>query len=359
MIPSSSALLAWYDHNRRVLPWRALPGQAADPYHVWISEIMLQQTTVTAVVPYYHAFLARFPTVERLAAAPLDDVLAAWAGLGYYSRARNLHRCAGEIVQRGGFPRDVEGLQALPGIGPYTASAIAAIAFGMPVVPVDGNVERIVARVFAIEEPLPGARRKLGREALRLNGETEARNRPSDFAQALFDLGATVCVPRTPQCLLCPWVVSCAAHKAGIQVLLPAKTPKAARPERHGVHFLLVDEAGQIVLRRRPDKGLLGGTIELPGTPWQDAPWPLPEAFELAPGGSRHPWRVAGTVRHVFSHFALMVTVCVARVRTMPNLLPEEGFVVPAVQAEGLALSSLMRKCLGTGLEALGNEPAA
>nr|WP_194299992.1 A/G-specific adenine glycosylase [Acetobacter musti] len=364
---SSSALLNWYDRNRRSLPWRASPGDLADPYHVWISEIMLQQTTVRAVIPYYLRFLERFPTLSSLAGAPVDDVLVLWAGLGYYSRARNLHRCAQVLVENGGFPRDVEGLKALPGIGAYTAAAIAAIAFGIPVVPVDGNVERVTARVFAVEAPLPGARKILAERAATLNMGRAARNRPSDFAQALFDLGAGICTPRSPACVLCPWQDGCAGRKAGIQALLPYRAPKADRPARYGVHFLLTDDTGRILMRRRPSTGLLGGTVELPGTDWRSAPWPPGDALPYAPFAERAGeseragenvrcirWESAGSVKHVFTHFSLSVAVQVARLSTMPNPDGSDGFLVRTDEMQKNALSSLMKKCVQTGLEFLG-----
>ncbi len=213
------------------MPWRALPGQVADPYAVWLSEIMLQQTTVTTVMPYYERFLKCYPTVQVLAAAPQQEVLALWAGLGYYSRARNLHACAQKLAQLGGFPSDVEGLQALPGIGAYTARAIAAIAFGVPVVPVDGNVERITSRLHAIEEPLPAARRQLDRLATLLNDDPQAREAPSDFAQALFDLGAGLCTPRRPSCLMCPWRATCKAYATGAPQRFPVR--RRARQSRN------------------------------------------------------------------------------------------------------------------------------
>src|SRR6201994_3763466 len=209
-IPPAELLLHWYDRHRRRLPWRAEPGEVPDPYRVWLSEIMLQQTTVTAVIPYYDRFTTRFPSVKALAEAPLDAVLSAWAGLGYYARARNLHACAQAVVERGGFPADLAGLQALPGIGGYTAAAIGAIAFGLPAVPVDGNVERVVSRVFAIEDALPAAKPVFRAAAARLGDDPAARARPSDFAQALFDLGAGVCTPAAPGCAVCPWMAGCA-----------------------------------------------------------------------------------------------------------------------------------------------------
>src|SRR5580700_6660885 len=242
--PAGARLLAWYDTNRRTLPWRAMSGEAPDPFRVWLSEIMLQQTTVVAVASYYRAFLGRWPTVDALAAAPLDDVLAAWAGLGYYARARNLHACASAVVAAGGFPRDLAGLRALPGIGEYTAAAVGAIAFGLPTVPVDGNVERVVARLFAVEAELPKAKPLLRELASRLGVDAAARDRPSDFAQALFDLGATICTPGRPACALCPWMACCAGRLAGKAAELPRRAAVRERPLRHGVHFWLTDAAG-------------------------------------------------------------------------------------------------------------------
>nr|WP_240775355.1 hypothetical protein [Neokomagataea tanensis] len=205
MTLNASELLRWYDTHRRTLPWRGSDAERPSPYAVWLSEIMLQQTTVQAVIPYFERFLTDYPTVQALASAPLEDVLQRWAGLGYYARARNLHACAQKIAARGSFPETVEELQALPGIGAYTARAVAAIAFGVPVIPVDGNVERVTARLFAVEDPIPGARPQLHRQAATLNHDPIAQKRPSDFAQALFDLGSSICTPRNPTCLPCPW----------------------------------------------------------------------------------------------------------------------------------------------------------
>ena len=301
---------------------------------------MLQQTTVTAVIPYYERFVSRFPTVEALAAAPLDAVLSAWAGLGYYARARNLHTCAQTVVGLGGFPADLAGLQALPGIGAYTAAAIAAIAFGMPAVPVDGNVERVAARVFAVEAPLPGAKPALRHAAARLGLDVAARARPSDFAQALFDLGAGVCTPAAPGCAVCPWIGACAARRMGIQASLPRKTPKKARPVRYGVHFWLTDEQGQVLLRTRPHNGLLGGMTELPGTAWRDEPWTAAEAVAFAPMPLE--WRAVGQVRHGFTHFELIIDVLAGRV----PVIEAEGFVRPMDALEEAALPSVMWKCV-------------
>ncbi len=340
----ATLLLAWYDRNRRRLPWRALPGETADPYRVWLSEIMLQQTTVTAVVPYYETFLTRFPTVAALAAADEAEVMRAWAGLGYYARARNLHACARAVGASGGFPSDIEGLRALPGIGPYTAAAIRAIAFDRPAVPVDGNVERVVARLCAITEPLPAAKKAIQDAAGRLGADPAARSRPSDFAQALFDLGATICTPTAPACVLCPWQGDCEARRQGIAAELPRKSPKPARPLRHGAHFFLRDAAGNVLLRRRPPKGLLGGMTELPGTPWRAAPWPEPEAQLAAPMPAA--WRRLGQVRHGLTHFELHLDVYAA---TVPAIRAE-GFLCPAAQLAAEALPSVMRKCVRLAL---------
>jgi A/G-specific adenine glycosylase len=334
------SLLNWYDRHRRRMPWRALPGEAADPYRVWLSEIMLQQTTVTAVVPYFTRFVARFPTVTALAAADEGDVMAAWAGLGYYARARNLHACAKAVAAAGGaFPDSVEGLRALPGIGPYTANAVAAIAFGRPLVPVDGNVERIAARLFAIETPLPAGKPEIAQAAATLNADAAARARASDFCQALFDLGATICTPR-PACGICPWADGCKARLAGVAAVLPRRVAKAARPVRHGAHFFLRDAAGQVLLRRRPPNGLLGGMTELPGTPWRDTPFAAHEAALAAPMPAS--WQRAGKVRHVFTHFELFLDVYAATVLA----IEADGFLRPACVLPDEALPSVMQKCV-------------
>ena len=298
---------------------------------------MLQQTTVAAVIPYYENFLAKFPDVQALAAAPEQAVLAAWAGLGYYARARNLHACA-RAVAAGGFPRDINGLLALPGIGAYTAAAIGAIAFGLPVVPVDGNVERVVARVFAVETPLPAARALILQGAARLGDDPAARARPSDFAQALFDLGARLCNAR-PACALCPWMEPCAARELGVAAELPRKAAKSVRPVRFGVHFWLTDETGRVLLRRRPRTGLLGGMTELPGTAWRAEEWGI-EALQEAPMAAR--WMPIGDIRHVFTHLELRISLYAAQV---PAILAE-GYLQNASQLAGEALPSVMRKCV-------------
>ena len=301
---------------------------------------MLQQTTVTAVIPYYEKFLTRFPTVAALAAAPVEDVMAAWAGLGYYARARNLHACAKAVVARGGFPADVDGLRALPGIGPYTATAIAAIAFGVPGIPIDGNVDRVLARVFAVTDPLPGSKPAIREAAAKLEAGRDVRARPSDFAQALFDLGATICTPAKPACGLCPWRPACAAHAQGIAAELPRKSVKPDRPHRHGVHFWLTDTAGNVLLRRRAPEGLLGGMTELPGTPWRDTAWPIAEALAHAPMPAD--WREVGKIRHGFTHFTLDIFILAA---TVPRI-QADGFLRPVAALADEALPSVMRKCV-------------
>jgi A/G-specific adenine glycosylase len=301
---------------------------------------MLQQTTVTAVIPYYERFVSRFPTVQALAAAPLDTVLSAWAGLGYYARARNLHACAQAVAALGGFPADLSRLQALPGIGAYTAAAIGAIAFGIPAVPVDGNVERVVSRLFAIEQPMPAAKPAIRNAAAGLGADPPAQARPSDFAQALFDLGASICTPAAPGCAVCPWIAPCAARRLGIQALLPRKSPKKDRPIRYGVHFWLTDDSGSVLLRTRPTKGLLGGMTELPGTLWRATPWSTTEALTVAP--MQLDWRGAGQVRHGFTHFELILDVLAAHV----PVIEAEGFAHPLDMLDEAALPSVMRKCV-------------
>src|SRR5579864_580977 len=268
-------LLAWYDRHRRVLPWRPRAGQRADPYAVWLSEIMLQQTTVKAVGPYFQKFLARWPNVTALGRASLDDVLRMWAGLGYYSRARNLHACAVTLLREHGgvFPDTEEGLRRLPGIGPYTAAAIAAIAFDRRTMPVDGNIERVVSRLFAVEQPLPQAKPLIKELAATLLGESAAgdgQSRAGDSAQALMDLGSSICTPKKPTCALCPLDEGCAARARGSQETFPRKAPKKSGELRRGAAFV-VRRGDEVLLRRRPEKGLLGGMMEVPGSNWAAA----------------------------------------------------------------------------------------
>ncbi len=295
---------------------------------------MLQQTTVGAVIPYFERFLTRFPTVVALAAADEAAVMQAWAGLGYYARARNLHRCARLVADAGGFPADAAGLRALPGIGPYTATAIGAIAFDVPGIPIDGNVERVLSRLDAVITPLPQAKPAIAAIAAELARQPAAVARPSDTAQALFDLGATICTPAAPGCALCPWLGACAGQRQGIAAGLPRKQKKAARPVRHGAVFHLADGHGRLLLRRRPPNGLLGGMSELPGTEWRAAPWSETEALAAAP--ATVDWARAGEVRHVFTHFELRLDVFAA----------EADRTTGMTLAGDAALPSVMRKCI-------------
>jgi A/G-specific adenine glycosylase len=339
-IAPADLLLRWYDRHRRRLPWRAEPGEPPDPYRVWLSEIMLQQTTVTAVIPYYERFVSRFPSVQALAEAPLDHVLSAWAGLGYYARARNLHACAQVVATQGGFVADLDALRALPGIGAYTAAAIGAIAFGIPAVPVDGNVERVISRVFAIDQPMPAAKPAIRLAAVHVGLDPAAQARPSDFAQALFDLGASLCSPVAPACALCPWSACCEARRLGIAAELPRRAPKKLRPVRYGVHFWLTDDTGSVLLRRRPAKGLLGGMTELPGSDWRNTPWTATEALALVPVTAD--WRPAGQVRHGFTHFELIIDLLAAHVPRITG----GGFSHRLAALDDAALPSVMRKCV-------------
>jgi A/G-specific adenine glycosylase len=339
VLPAASLLLDWYDRHRRTLPWREA---TRDPYRIWLSEVMLQQTTVAAVGPRWLRFLARFPDVATLAAAPWADVAEEWAGLGYYARARNLHACAQAVMARGGFPTTEAGLRELPGIGAYTAAAVAAIAFGREVVPLDGNVERVTARLAAIEDPLPGARPRLNRLAQQWMEQPVARARPGDFVQALFDLGATICVPRNPACAICPWLQGCEGQRSGIAPTLPRKAAKKARPLKRGVHFLLLDDAGRLLLRRRPPTGLLGGMLELPGTPWRETPWTEAEIPPFAPLPGL-PWRALdGEAKHGFTHFELHMALRVATTRV--GDAPSGEWLTP--QAARAALPGTMQKLL-------------
>jgi A/G-specific adenine glycosylase len=334
----AATLLAWYDRNARALPWRIPPGGTRpDPYRVWLSEVMLQQTTVAAVRPHFDTFVTRWPTVHALAAAPDSEVMAAWAGLGYYARARNLIACARAVAAHG-FPDTEPGLRALPGIGPYTAAAIAAIAFGRRAVVVDGNVERVLARLYAVEDPLPAAKPRL---RARADALTPAA-RPGDYAQALMDLGAILCTPRIPACTACPWRDPCRARRAGIAEALPRRTPAAPKPVRRGTAYLALRPDGTVLAETRPARGLLGGMLGFPGTPWSDDPPPRPP-FPAD-------WRPLGHVRHTFTHFHLLLRLEGARVPA--GFAPPAGaFHPPAALAP--ALPSLMRKALRLGLSAM------
>lgn len=334
----SAALLRWYDANARVMPWRVGPearrtGQRPDPYGVWLSEVMLQQTTVAAVRDYFRRFTERWPTVGDLAAAEDGQVMAEWAGLGYYARARNLLKCARAVVSDHGgrFPETAAALRALPGVGPYTAAAIAAIAFDEPATVVDGNVERVVARLFAVETPLPAAKPELTAHAAALT----PRTRPGDHAQAMMDLGATICTPRNPACAICPLLTPCRARAAGIAARLPAKAPKPVKPTRRGTAFVGLRGDGAALLERRPDRGLLGGMLGWPGGEWSEAPLdPAPPA----PGN----WRRVGEVRHTFTHFHLVLEVQAARLA--PDAASGTGTFVPRDSFSPADLPTVMRK---------------
>ena len=330
----SRRLLVWYDGHARVLPWRE---EAPDPYKVWLSEVMLQQTTVAAVVPYFRRFVERWPDVHALAAASLDEVLHAWQGLGYYARARNLHACARVVAEErdGRFPDSEEGLRALPGIGVYTAAAIAAIAFSRRAAAVDGNVARVLARLFAVEDPLSGA----GGRLRSLARDLVPAARPGDFAQAMMELGATLCTPRHAACGRCPWSAACAARRAGNPEAYPVRRPRKAKPVRRGVAFWMVRADGCVLLRRRPENGLLGGMMEVPSTDWREGDWTLAEARRLAPAAAR--WRrLPGVVRHTFTHFHLELTVLTGRCKALGSA----GVWCPLSRLGDHALPTVMKK---------------
>jgi A/G-specific adenine glycosylase len=315
--PKTADLLVWYDRNARQLPWRIPPSrdfsahegiQKPDPYRIWLSEIMLQQTNVTTVIPYFKLFIGQWPTIKDLASAQLDSVLQAWAGLGYYARARNLHKSAAIIVKdhEGKFPCTKKELLELPGVGPYTASAIAAIAFGQSEAVVDVNVERVLARLFAVEERLPAARKKLNQLAKSLTPKT----RPGDYAQGVMDLGATICTFQNPKCEICPWILSCRAKKLGNVDRFPRRAPKVKRPLKKGIAFWVVRGDGSILLRRRPESGLLGGMVEVPSTNWD-----VSRSMDLLQAPLIAEWNeLPGNVSHGFTHFQLELKVVAARV---------------------------------------------
>lgn len=340
----SAKLLAWYDAHARELPWRSRPGIKPDPYHVWLSEIMLQQTTVAAVRDYYIKFLSLWPTVSDLAKASQEDVLRAWAGLGYYARARNLHACAIKVVNdwHGKFPDTEEALRSLPGIGPYTAGAIAAIAFDRPHAAVDGNVERVMARLYAIETPLPAAKPLIRERAQAL----VPQKRAGDFAQALMDLGATICTPRTPNCKICPWTDHCEGRALGIAESLPRKAPKAKIPTRRGIAFWVERDDGHILLRQRPQKCLLGGMMEIPSTPWE-AKLPRDVVAPLTADWNK----LKAPIEHTFTHFHLQLNVW--KTATAEQSLPAgDGYRwVHKDELAQEALPSLMRKVVVAALD--------
>jgi A/G-specific adenine glycosylase len=347
-------LLAWYDRHRRALPWRPLAGERADPYRVWLSEIMLQQTGVKTVGPYFEKFVARWPDVDALGRASLDEVLRMWAGLGYYSRARNLHACAVAVRRDhgGAFPDTEQGLRALPGIGPYTAAAIAAIAFGHRTMPVDGNIERVVSRLFAVEELLPQAKpliQQLAATLLDAPSAGDEKSRAGDSAQALMDLGSSICTPKKPACALCPLNDDCAARARGDQEIFPRKAPKKNGVLRRGAAFV-VTRGGELLVRTRAEKGLLGGMTEVPGSDWlagQDDKAALGQAPALKGVARWH--RKAGVVTHVFTHFPLELVVYTASLPSRTRA-PEAMRWVPIATLNDEALPNVMRKVIAHGL---------
>ena len=340
------ALLTWYDRHGRTLPWRAGAGEIPDPYRVWLSEIMLQQTTVVTVEPYFKNFTERWPTLQALAAAELDDVLHAWQGLGYYARARNLHKCAMTVVGEygGRFPDNEQELLKLPGIGAYTAAAITAIAFNRKAAPVDGNIERVFARLMVLTKPSPGLRADVAAQLQSLVSE----QRPGDFVQALMDLGSAVCTPKNPKCENCPWsseaVGGCRALASGQVKSFPAKKPKKKKPTRRGIAFWAESEDGRVFLRRRDERGLLGGMMEFPSTDWREQVWDLHHALGEAP--FKTDWRaLPGVVKHTFTHFHLELIICTGIVGLSSCKNVSEGSVWTSVDGiSGYALPTLMKK---------------
>jgi len=347
----AALLLAWYDRHRRVLPWRPPAGERADPYAVWLSEIMLQQTGVRTVGPYFLKFLARWPDVDALGGASLDDVLRMWAGLGYYSRARNLHACAVAVKRDHGgvFPDTEEGLRALPGIGPYTASAIAAIAFGQSTMPVDGNIERVVSRLFAVEEPLPQAKPLIQQLATTLLGAGDANSRAGDSAQALMDLGSSICTPKKPACALCPLNQDCLARARGDQETFPRKALKKTGALRRGAAFV-VTRGDELLVRTRAEKGLLGGMTEVPTSDWRAAQDDAAARAQAPALKGLTRWhRKAGVVTHVFTHFPLELVVYTAKAPARAAA-PQGMRWVPVATLQDEALPNVMRKVIAHGL---------
>lgn len=333
-------LLAWYRAQHRKLPWRATPGERQDPYAVWLSEIMLQQTTVTTVIPYYLKFMKRWPTMTALARADISEVMSAWAGLGYYSRARNLHACAVRVAGEldGKLPDDEEELLKLPGIGPYTAAAIASIAFGKRAAPVDGNIERVLSRLMCIEEPLPASKTTLKEIARQLAPAKHA----GDFAQAMMDLGATICTPKSPSCLVCPWREDCSALASGIAAELPRRADRKARPVKRAATFVMLTASNEVFLERRQGKGLLAGMHGTPVTAFEEE---FPEEPLAAAPLKASFIQASSRVTHTFTHFDLELDVYVAEVpkRRVPGV---EGEWAPMAELERFALPTLFRKVI-------------
>ena len=340
-------LLDWYDTHARSMPWRISPGArnagvVPDPYRVWLSEVMLQQTTVATVRDYFERFTARWPTVSDLAAARDADVMGEWAGLGYYARARNLLKCARMVVaeHNGAFPADHAALLALPGIGPYTAAAIASIAFDQPYAVLDGNVERVMARLSDVHTPLPAAKPEL----MKLAEGLTPLQRPGDYAQAVMDLGATICTPKSPACGICPWRSPCVARQMGTAPDLPRKSPKKAKPVRHGTVYLAQRDDGAWLLETRPEKGLLGGMLGWPGSDWIDSSEPRPDGVPPIEAD----WQeLAGEVRHTFTHFHLMLTVKITEVSVQVE--PHQGRFLQVSEFRPSDLPTVMRKAFDLG----------
>ncbi len=349
-------LLAWYDRHHRILPWRVTPvehrqGVRPDPYRIWLSEVMLQQTTVEAVKAYFLKFTGLWPDVQSLAAATEDDVLRGWAGLGYYSRARNLKKCADMVASqyKGQFPASVEGLKQLPGIGDYTSAAIAAIAFDIPAAVVDGNVERVVSRLFAIKTMMPQAKSEIRQFTEQLTPQT----RPGDFAQAMMDLGATICTPKKPACILCPLNENCEALVEGEPELYPVKAAKKVRPVRYGAAFIIVSPQGEVYLRKRPDKGLLAGMSEVPNSDWiaaeeSTAPEHIAQltSAEHAPFAAQ--WQSSGSITHIFTHFELRLSIYKADVTVVPP--SNNSWWVAQDNLSEEALPTVMKKAISAAL---------
>lgn len=342
----ATSILDWYDENRRELPWRSAPGEIADPYHVWLSEIMLQQTTVVTVAPYFKKFLDRWPCVENLAAAPLDDILTAWAGLGYYARARNLHKCAQTVCQEfgGRFPSTEADLLTLPGVGAYTAAAIASIAFDSRAVVVDGNIERIISRYFRIQEVLPKSRNQIREGADQLTPDT----RTGDYAQALMDIGSAVCKPKAPLCEECPVSTGCAAQREGDQLLYPKKAPKKKKPEKRANILWVENQSGQILMSRREEKGLLGGMMEFPSTEWSEEQTKDAENTRLLSDLGLNVYLSlktgAPTIKHTFTHFHLFLTPYQCRLEQEERVISNSLIWVDLQDLEKIALPTLMMK---------------
>tara|TARA_B100001778_G_scaffold334804_1_gene347951 strand:- start:3488 stop:4573 length:1086 start_codon:yes stop_codon:yes gene_type:complete len=334
-----SSILHWYDRHHRTLPWRAPIGTKPNPYHVWLSEIMLQQTTVPTVIPYFLKFIGLWPSVKDMAAADQEDIMKEWAGLGYYARARNLHKCAQTVVNEysGVFPNNYEALKQLPGIGDYTASAITSIAFDLPSTVVDGNVERIMSRVFKIETPFPEGKKQTKKFAKVLSENRD--DRPSDYAQALMDLGSMICTPTSPKCTECPVLAQCNAYKAGKSALYPIKAPKKERPKRYGAVYWITDRQGNALFEKRPEKGLLGGMIALPTSSWETEPKTPPtfKKFKLKPT-KQH-------IKHVFTHFELRLDIYIAECSDLLSLPLQSSYTIyPIKEGVQLGLPTVFKK---------------